>query len=371
MTKKVVRVAAMFLMQAALVCFSNEAKASPKPKEVEKGSPNHKKRQARPIQLGVSGGTTIQLSSVGCCSGTLGSLVKDASGTFYILSNSHVFAGDYTPGNNGKISTIGDPINQPGFIDIKCQNISNDYVAKLSGWSEQVAGGVSEMDAAIAEVMPGMVDETGKILEIGTISRLPIEAAVGQKVKKSGRTSGLTHGRIHALHVSVNVQYTDECGGAPFTTTYHDQILITPGSFLQGGDSGSLLVEDVDTNPRPVGLLFAGSSSVAIATAIQPVLDHFSVEMVGVDLPVQTQRRFRATAALLAPVAALKKLHAERLMQVEGAVGHAVGFSQTDGLKAVVFLLVDKTTENTIAQAPTHLDGVPVEILEVGTIKAY
>ena len=47
------------------------------------------------------------------------------------------------------------------------------------------------------------------------------------------------------------------------------QILIRNSGrrFLAGGDSGSLMVQDVTTNPRPVGLLFAGSSTIAVAAA--------------------------------------------------------------------------------------------------------
>ena len=42
--------------------------------------------------------------------------------------------------------------------------------------------------------------------------------------------------------------------------------------FLSGGDSGSLMVENVTTRPRAIGLLFAGSSTSAIANPISPVL---------------------------------------------------------------------------------------------------
>jgi hypothetical protein len=80
-----------------------------------------------------------------------------------------------------------------------------------------------------------------------------------------------------------NVGYTDECAGNSFTVQYTGQIVIgNRGSrFLSSGNSGSLMVEDVVTNPRAVGLLYAGSSSVAIANPIGDVLNHFRVSMVG------------------------------------------------------------------------------------------
>ena len=41
---------------------------------------------------------------------------------------------------------------------------------------------------------------------------------------------------------------------------------------MTGGDSGSLLVQDVSTNPRAIGLLFAGNSIYAFANPISQVL---------------------------------------------------------------------------------------------------
>ena len=41
------------------------------------------------------------------------------------------------------------------------------------------------------------------------------------------------------------------------------------------------MVEDVTTNPRAVGLLFAGSSSTAIANPIDQVLSFLGATMVG------------------------------------------------------------------------------------------
>jgi hypothetical protein len=51
--------------------------------------------------------------------------------------------------------------------------------------------------------------------------------------------------------------------------------------FLNSGDSGSLMVEDVATNPRAIGLLYAGSSTDAIANPIDEVLSFLGASMVG------------------------------------------------------------------------------------------
>ena len=120
-----------------------------------------------------------------------------------------------------------------------------------------------------------MVRTDGSILEIGTISSQTVAAFPGQAVKKSSRTTGLTRSSVAALNATISVAYDNECaGGAAFTKTYTGQIVINNrGSrFLKGGDSGSLMVEDAAVNPRAVGLLYAGSSSSAIANPIDEVL---------------------------------------------------------------------------------------------------
>jgi hypothetical protein len=89
---------------------------------------------------------------------------------------------------------------------------------------------------------------------------------------------------VSGLNATVSVSYEDECAGAlAFTQTFTGQIIISNrGSrFLAGGDSGSLMVENSDSNPRAVGLLFAGSSTLAVANPIDEVLEFFGATMVG------------------------------------------------------------------------------------------
>jgi hypothetical protein len=247
------------------------------------GGVSHTARQARPIELGTSGGNALDLANGFCCSGTLGSLVHSGS-TQYILSNSHVFAGDIAnSGGDPDVAQIGNPINQPGLIDVNCQNISADYVANLSSLSTLNTS--ANVDCAIAQVISGAVRTDGSILEVGVISATPIGASVGQAVKKSGRTSGLTRSSVSGINATVNVGYEDECNGQAFSKVFTGQILVNnrlrSKSFLSGGDSGSLMVQDVTTNPRAVGLLYAGSSSTAVANPIGDVLAHHGVSLVG------------------------------------------------------------------------------------------
>ena len=71
----------------------------------------------------------------------------------------------------------------------------------------------------------------------------------------------------------MNVTY--DSGVARFI----NQIVISPGSFSAGGDSGSLIVVNGGLHDRkPVGLLFAGSIFYTIANPIEKVMDLFPAE---------------------------------------------------------------------------------------------
>ncbi|MDR7423629.1 MAG: hypothetical protein QN159_14345 [Armatimonadota bacterium] len=89
--------------------------------------PLHQAAQARPIQLGTSGGNINDASQLFCCTGTLGSLVQDGAGTQFILSNNHVLA------RTNKAS-LGEEIIQPGLADQNCVKDLLDVVADLSAF---------------------------------------------------------------------------------------------------------------------------------------------------------------------------------------------------------------------------------------------
>ena len=244
------------------------------------GGVSHTARQTPPIQLGTSGGWTYDLANGYCCGGTLGALVS-IGGQQHILSNYHVFEADIVSGGNNRVAATNDPIIQPGLIDVNCNNASAQVVATLVKKSSLPA---SNVDCSVARVVSGQVRTDGAILEIGTISHSTVAAAINQAVKKSGRTTGLTRSSISGLNATISVDYDNECaGGAAFTKTFMGQIVIkNRGSkFLNSGDSGSLMVEDVAANPRAVGLLFAGSSTDAIANPIGDVLTFLNATMVG------------------------------------------------------------------------------------------
>ena len=253
---------------------------TPAPTPTPSPPASHTAKQAPPIYLGTSGGWSKDLANGYCCGGTLGSLVS-IGGVQYILSNYHVFESDIVSGGNNTTAQTGDPIIQPGLIDVNCNVNGAQTVGTLVKKSSLPS---SNVDCSIAQVVPGMVRTDGAILEIGTLSSSTVNAFLNQAVKKSGRTTGLTHSTVSGLNATVSVTYDNECaGGTAFTKTFTGQIVISNSrsSFLNSGDSGSLMVEDAATNPHAVGLLFAGSSTSAIANPIGEVLNFLGATMVG------------------------------------------------------------------------------------------
>jgi hypothetical protein len=225
--------------------------------------------------------------------GTLGCLVKKEKKTM-ILSNNHVFA-------NTNQAVVGDMILQPGphdggkvredaiarltaFIPILFENeqsssrVTNafagifNFFARLTGSSSRLYARYNIqpenlVDCAIAEPIKNAYVKN-EILGAGSISGVA-EGVIDMKVKKSGRTTGLTHGIIEQVDVTVRVNF-----GAGKTALFRDQLLA--GAMSQGGDSGSAVLNEKN---ELVGLLFAGSSNTTIFNRIQNVMELLDIEI--------------------------------------------------------------------------------------------
>jgi hypothetical protein len=125
----------------------------------------------------------------------------------------------------------------------------------------------NKVDAALAKPLdPDMF--TGEIRGIGMVSGTK-SAALGQSIRKSGRTTDLTTGTVTLLNATVNVAY-----GAK-TARFTGMVITTPMS--QGGDSGSLIVDGSEN--KAVGLLFAGSPQATIFIPINEVLDALEINI--------------------------------------------------------------------------------------------
>jgi hypothetical protein len=147
-----------------------------------------------------------------------------------------------------------------------------NWLAKLLGSSHRMMAfqEIPErnlVDAAIARPLSDDLVEK-RILEIG-VPKGTREVTLGTRVKKSGRTTAFTTGRIIQIDVTSRVSYD---GG---TAVFEDQLMA--GAMSQGGDSGSAVLDEEDF---VIGLLFAGSDATTLINPIQFVLDALNVEIV-------------------------------------------------------------------------------------------
>jgi hypothetical protein len=323
---------------------------------------------------GSSGGNINDISRRFCCSGTLGSLVTDGNAD-YILSNNHVLA-DSDQGH------VGDEISQPGLVDVGCVASNARIVATLTAWP---ALG-SNVDAALA-LLTGFMNNSDTIDGIGVPSSVVRTPAVGLSVQKSGRTTGVTTGSVQSINTSVNVKYTTTCGGHKgFVISYANQVVVTPGSFSAGGDSGSLIVTNDSACPQPVALLFAGSSTTTIGNPIGEVLSKTmtalgkSISFRGPNCGTATssQPRIDSSAGQMPGISELAVSGATAAMRTRerdimgrpGVLGIGIGASAVNSTEAVIKVYVDELLGSSTS-LPRRINGFKVERIITDAFVAY
>jgi hypothetical protein len=237
-------------------------------------------RRMRPCPAGFS------IGNAGITAGTLAGVVYDflpgagthppAAGTgiphrFYLLSSNHVLAAA-----NG--APVGSTIVQPATLDgqFDGQIDPNDRIATLSRFVPiQFDPAIPRhqhrnlVDAAIAECSFGAASR--EIYFHGAprawIRKGGLRA--GDVVRKTGRTTNCTLGRVIVTNATVDINY-----GAGRIARFSNQVVTTTMS--AGGDSGSL-VTDLDNNA--VALLFAGSAVVTVLNHYEDVRNLLRVEI--------------------------------------------------------------------------------------------
>ncbi len=321
--------------------------------------------------------------------GTFGCVVHDqAAGNRLILSNNHVLA-------NSNDAQIGDPIVQPGTVDggrVETDTIAHlerfcpiefstapptcsvaTGVADVANWLARLVGSkhrfrveqsdptaTNLVDAAVARPLNDS-DILDKILEIGVIEGTK-PATLGMSVRKSGRTTELTTGTITVLNATVSVGY-----GVGRVAQFENQIITS--NMSQGGDSGSLLV--AGDSLHAVGLLFAGSDQVTIHSPIEAVLQCLEVTLT----PLATQQEDAQSS--MARIQAVKETHAQELMSKANVVGVGIGLRHRRGRptdEATLVVMVSKKLPPSLLSPadmiPAQIEGVPVDVQEVGNIRA-
>ena len=165
-----------------------------------------RKYRVRPVTGGISvGHRNVTAGTIGAC---VYDFLPDGIGTpgkYYILSNNHVLA-------NNNVGNIGDTILQPGRAD--GGRIPQDRIGRLSRFiplqfAPDVALAVQNnlVDAALAAVPFHLLG--GGIKWMGEVRGWCQKSAVtvGTMVKKVGRTTNLTTGRITVVNATVDVNY--------------------------------------------------------------------------------------------------------------------------------------------------------------------
>ena len=362
--------------------------------------PGVQTQQTTPIALGSSGGNVLDKVTSGgtitCCGGTLGSLVT-RGGTQFILSNNHVLArsdaGIKTAG-----ATLGDGISQPGLVDSRCGLNTPTTVANLTDFFNLETGTqATNIDAAIAQVVNGMVNTNGSILELGSTatngvpdagapSSTVLSPAMGLAVAKSGRSTGLTCSTVTGINVTVlNVAYEKVCGGGQsFTASYSSQVMVGGGAFSAGGDSGSLIV--TQANAQPVALLYAGSDTDTVGNPVSAVLNFFStagnpmtfvgggnhavigctgpfpLAVKGVVANSLAGQASTATSEKMQRAMAVRDAHRAELLAHTEAQAVGVGASYDNPEEPAILFFVTRSAPRTAI--PAEVDGVRTRIIE-------
>jgi hypothetical protein len=354
--------------------------------------PDNANAQAVPVELGSSGGNAHDFvnntakNTITCCGGTLGSLVT-RGGVQYILSDNHILA-------RSDGATVGDAIIQPGLIDTAtCTTAGTTTVANLSQFSNLQATPSPNIDAAIAQVVAGEVDPTGKIIYLGATTDangvpvadapqggtgLPASSvAVGRPVAKSGRSTGLTCSTVEATNILTSVTYTVNCDGTgtKFTASYANQIGVIGGDFSGEGDSGSLIVTQ-DT-ASPLALLYAGSDTDTVGNPVADVLNFFGNNtmfvggaahpVAGCSLPTAPQSAKTVVPTsqateVIQKAAATRDTHAPELLAYPEVQAVGVGQSYDNPKEAAILFFVTQGESRT--NLPTQVDGVRTRVIE-------
>jgi len=194
--------------------------------------------------------------------GTLGAIVTDrATKAAMALTNFHVACVD-----SGW--AVGNAQCQPGRVD------AGSCPADTFGTLTRAALS-THVDGAVVTIQAGKTTDCS-IEQIGAVKG-QAAAVLNSAVRKRGRTTGLTFGKVNSIDASVTINYGDGLGNH----TLKNQIRIEPDTaqsaqFSDHGDSGSVVVDSAN---KVIGLLFGGSSAATYANPIQFVLDELNVDL--------------------------------------------------------------------------------------------
>lgn len=249
--------------------------------------------------------------------GTLGAWVHRGPGDeHYILSNNHVIA-------NSNDAVLDDVIRQPGRAD---GGTSDDRFAQLTEfvrirfddenggddggngnggkkgpsamswrlwkWPANALASLLGCPYRLVVTRPNVIEQPEPNLVDAAVAQVLLEEWVeleipnigeiqgfrdldlGDRVIKTGRTTETTRGMVETIEAMSQVSY----GPGKGIATFRDQFVIRAdsGDFSQGGDSGSVVV---DEDGFVGGLLFAGGNGVTIVNRISHVVSLLGIRV--------------------------------------------------------------------------------------------
>jgi hypothetical protein len=237
---------------------------------------NHRATFSPPIPIGVStGNTSSNVTATIGFKGSVPPILSAAPGPLelfgYITAN-HVAAG---PCWNQK------PIGEDQFQAGKVDNPIGDKIGDLHSFVPVVRGlsSTNEVDAAFVKTITSSTIGD-QICDLSTRTTTPVQPGLNMIVKKSGRTTEVTEGRIISVSATVTVTLIG-CG----TTRFINQIMVKPTSnscpeFSDQGDSGAPVV---DLGNNPVGIvisdndpIFGCNTARTTVTPIQSIMNALS-----------------------------------------------------------------------------------------------
>lgn len=232
---------------------------------------NSRRQNQRPLAAGISAG------HFNITAGTIGYFCKstrhgDNPADVFALSNNHVFA-------DVNQARVGDDLYQPGPLD---GGTATDHFADFTRCVTIELGGTApnRVDAAIGRLR-STVQHRPEICSIGQITG-STRATEGMQVRKHGRTSGYTEGRVtdDSYDALVGMDHSNPSVVALFDNQMRIEAIAPYPAIGLGGDSGSLIV--TKGGIFAVGLYFAGpaSGSYGVANHIQDVLIELEIQLV-------------------------------------------------------------------------------------------
>lgn len=221
--------------------------------------------------------------------GTMGALVKDASGVVFGLTNNHVSGAC-------NHSAIGLPILAPGVTDVVANGLDPFTIGHHARSLAITPGDVTvidpkeNLDAAIFRIRDASMVTSYQGGSYDT-PETAVNLVAGMAVEKVGRTTGHTTGVVTAkICGPFPIKYAAQIYGFA-GSVYYDPLFTIVGQgdlFSTYGDSGSLIVTTLpDGKKAAVGLVVGGlanagvpGGAISLALPITPILTRLGVTLV-------------------------------------------------------------------------------------------